>query len=112
MLIVSIGRDMATAGELPKIAPRRFNPTGEAWLPVLYTQRGDRQYTALFSNTSRVHQFGMTHNWVVLYYDGGRGEGQCTIITSQRGRLKGKSIVRGRETVCVRYYQAPQAPVA
>ncbi|MGH8065030.1 MAG: helix-hairpin-helix domain-containing protein [Candidatus Entotheonellia bacterium] len=105
-------RDKAAAGELPTIAQRRFNPTGEAWLPVWHTQRGERQYTALFSNTARAHQFGMTHDWVVLYYDGRRGEGQSTVITSQRGWLKGKRIVRGREVECVRYYQVQQAPVA
>jgi predicted flap endonuclease-1-like 5' DNA nuclease len=103
-------RDKAAAGALPIIAPRRFNPTGEAWLPVWHTQRGERHYTALFSNTARAHRLGMTHDWVVLYYDGGRGEGQCTVITSQRGRLKGKRIVRGREAECGLYYQEQQAP--
>jgi predicted flap endonuclease-1-like 5' DNA nuclease len=105
-------RDKAAAGALPIIAPRRFNPTGEAWLPVWHTQRGERHYTALFSNTARAHRLGMTHDWVVLYYDGGRGEGQCTVITSQRGRLKGKRIVRGREAECGLYYQEQQAPFA
>jgi hypothetical protein len=61
---------------------------------------------------ARVHQFGMAHDWVVLYYDGGLGEGQCTVITSQRVRLKGKRIVRGREAACVRHYQEQQAPLA
>jgi hypothetical protein len=79
---------------------------------VWHTQRGERQYIALFSKTARAHQFGMTHDWVVLYYDGRRGEGQSTVITSQQGRLKGKRIVRGREAECVRYYQVQQAPVA
>jgi DNA polymerase (family 10) len=104
-------RDKAAGGKLPKIAPRRFNPTAEAWLPVLHTQRGERRYTALFSNTARAHQLGMTRDWVVLYYDDGRGERQCTVITSQRGRLKGKRIVRGREGECVPYYQGKQAPL-
>ncbi len=26
-------------GKLPTIAPKRFNPSGEAWLPILHTQR-------------------------------------------------------------------------
>jgi DNA polymerase (family 10) len=102
-------RDKVAVGKLPKIAPRRFNPTGGAWLPVLHTERGGRHYTALFSNTARAHQFGMTHDWVVLYYDDGRGEQQCTVITSQRGRLKGQRIVRGREAECASYYQASSA---
>jgi Holliday junction resolvasome RuvABC DNA-binding subunit len=97
-------RDKATGGQLRRIAPRRFNPSGEAWLPVLHTQRGERHYTVLFSNTARAHQLDKTHDWVVLYYDGGQGERQCTVITSQRGPLTGKRIVRGREGECVSYY--------
>lgn len=97
-------RDKVAAGQLRRIAPRRFNPSGEAWLPVLHTQRGERHYTVLFSNTARVHQLGKTHDWVVLYYDGGQGERQCTVITSQRGPLTSKRVVRGREGECVSYY--------
>jgi hypothetical protein len=98
-------REQAAAGMLHKITPRRFNPHKEAWLPVLHTQRGERHYTVLFSNTARAHQLGKTHDWVVLYYDRGQEEQQCTVITSQRGPLTGKRIVRGRETECALYYQ-------
>lgn len=97
-------REKAQVGELRRIAPRRFNPHGEAWLPVLHTQRGDRHYTALFSNTARAHQLGKTQDWVVLYYDKGDGERQCTVITSHREPLTGKRIVRGREDECAAYY--------
>jgi hypothetical protein len=101
-------REKAVAGELRHIAPRRFNPRREAWLPILHTQRGRRQYTALFSNTARAHQAGKTYDWVVLYYDEGRGERQCTVVTSQRGVTKGKRIVRGREAETEQYYQTTQ----
>jgi DNA polymerase (family 10) len=97
-------REKAAAGELPMIAPRRFNPARRAWLPVLHTHRGDRNYTALFSNTARAHELGRTHDWVVLYYDGGRDERQATVVTSQRGPLSGKRIVRGREKECEEFY--------
>jgi hypothetical protein len=97
-------RHEAEAGALKKIAPRRFNPTGEAWLPVLHTARGSRHYTALFSNTARAHQLAKTHDWVVLFYDDGKGERQCTVITSEFGRLRGLRIVRGREEECAAYY--------
>jgi hypothetical protein len=40
-------RRKAEAGRLHRIAPRRFNPTGELWLPVLHTRRDDRHYTVL-----------------------------------------------------------------
>jgi DNA polymerase (family X) len=101
-------REKVMAGKLRLIAPRRFNPGGETWLPVLHTQHGERHYTALFSNTARAHQMGKTRDWVVLYYDGGRGEQQCTVITSQRGPLTGKRIVRGREDECAWHYQQQQ----
>ncbi len=95
----------AEQGRLKLIAPRRFNPEGKAWLPVLHTQRGDRHYTALFSNTARAHEAHRTDDWVVLYFDGSAGERQCTVITSTRGSLTGKRIVRGREEECLEHYQ-------
>lgn len=101
-------RAQVAAGTLQKIAPRRFNPSGEAWLPVLHTQRGSRHYTALFSNTARAHQLHKTHDWVVIYYDGGQEERQCTVISSQWGALKGLRIVRGCETECRHHYQHRQ----
>lgn len=50
----------AAAGALAKIAPKRFNPAGEAWLPILHTERGPWRFTALFSNTARAHSLGRT----------------------------------------------------
>ena len=99
-------REKAAAGQLPTITPRRFNPKGEAWLPILHTHRGERNYTALYSNTARAHELGRIRDWVVLYYDGGLDERQNTVITSQRGSLSGKRIVRGRENECERFYRA------
>lgn len=98
-------RREAAAGTLKKISPRRFNPTGEAWLPVLHTARGQRHYTALFSNTPRAHRMQKTRDWVVLFHDGDQGEQRCTIITSEFGRLKGRRIVRGREVECEEHYR-------
>jgi hypothetical protein len=43
----------ARAGSQPKVAPRRFNPKREAWLPILHTEPGPWQFTVLFSNTAR-----------------------------------------------------------
>ena len=103
-------RDKAAAGALPTIAPRRFNPDREAWLPILHSKRGERHYTAIFSNTARAHQMGKTRNWLVIYYDGHDGEGQCTVITSERGPLIGERIVRGRESECLEYYRQTNFP--
>ena len=99
-------RQEAARGALQKIAPRRFNPSREAWLPVLHTTRGLRHYTALFSNTARAHELNKTQDWVVLFYDGPSGERQCTVITSEFGQRQGKRIVRGREQECREHYRA------
>lgn len=98
-------RDKAASGDLRTIAPRRFNPNREAWLPILHTERGKRHYMALFSNTARAHELGKTKDWVVLYYDSRDGERQCTVVTSSRGPLAGKRIVRGREEECFDHYR-------
>lgn len=91
-------RDSAAAGKLRTIAPKRFNPEGAAWLPVLHTQRGAWHFTALYSNTARAHELGRTRDWVVIYfYDDHHVEGQHTVVTETRGPLAGKRVVRGRE---------------
>ncbi|MEJ2402597.1 MAG: helix-hairpin-helix domain-containing protein [Xanthomonadales bacterium] len=91
-------RERAARGDLRRIAPRRFNPEGRPWLPILHTQRGDWQFTALFSNTARAHELGRTDDWVVLYYHTDHEpEHQCTVVTETHGRMAGQRVVRGRE---------------
>ncbi len=102
-------REKAKSRHLPRIAPRRFNPTGEAWLPILHTERGETHYTALFSNTARAHELNMIKDWVVIYRDDKDGNGQWTVVTSRFGPLRGKRIIRGREVECGQYYD--QLPV-
>jgi len=94
-------REAAGCGQLPTIAPRRFNPEGKSWLPILHTERGEWHFTALFSNTARAHQLGHTRDWVVIYYyDHSHREDQCTVVTETRGALRGERVVRGREQEC------------
>jgi hypothetical protein len=98
-------RNRASAGELTKIAPKRFNPKSEAWLPVLHTVRGAWHFTALYSNTARAHQLGRMTDWVILYFHkDGEPEGQRTVVTEFRGDAAGRRVVRGREGECLRYY--------
>lgn len=97
-------RKKAVSGELSYITPRRFNPNRVAWLPILHTVRGDWHLTALFSNTARAHQLDKTHDWVVVFYGHDGDEGQCTIVSETRGRLRGKRVVRGRELECCEHY--------
>jgi len=94
----------ASAGTLQRIAPRRFNPSGAASLPVLHTERSGRHYTAVFSNTPRAHRLGATRDWVVLYLDHGGWEGQWTVVTARHGPLAGQRVVRGREAECLVHY--------
>ena len=88
-------RDKAEQDVLPKIVPRRFNPSGEAWLPVLHKERSPWQFTALFSNTARAHELGRTRDWVVIYFHtDSEPEGQRTIVTETRGTLIASRVVR------------------
>ena len=93
-------RQRAEAGTLRLIAPRRFNPEGRAWLPVLHTERDGWSFTALFSNTARAHELGATRDWVILYFERDGHEDQCTIVTERHGPLAGRRVVRGREAEC------------
>jgi DNA uptake protein ComE-like DNA-binding protein len=98
-------RNKASAGQLPTISPRRFNPNDEAWLPILHTERDLWHFTVLFSNTARAHDLGRSRDWVVVYfYDDHHREGQCTVVTETRGALTGKRVVRGREEECRALY--------
>ena len=101
-------REKASADRLPRITPRRFNPENKAWLPILHTTRDHWHFTALYSNTARAHQLGRTKDWVVIYfYDDHHREGQHTVVTETHGNLKGRRVVRGRETECLQYYHKP-----
>ena len=98
-------REKAFAGALPTIAPKRFNPDGKAWLPILHTSRGPWHFTALYSNTALAHELYKTHDWVVIYaYDDHHAEQQCTVVTETRRHLYGRRVVRGRESQCAAYY--------
>src|SRR5437762_14006459 len=73
-------RDKTRAGLLPRIAPRRLNPEGKAWLPVLHTRYGPWHFTALFSNTERAHELHRTYDLVVIPFDDAddaRGQAQA-----------------------------------
>lgn len=92
-------REKAEAGELEQIAPERFNPEGEAWLPIMNGVREGWTFTALYSNTKLAHDLDRTRDWVVIYCE--RREGgprqQATVVTETQGPLKGRRVVRGRE---------------
>jgi len=102
-------RKRGEAGKLKLIAPKRFNPDKEAWLPVMHVDRDGWSYTVLFSNTARAHELEKTHDWVVIYFERDGKEKQRTVFTGANGELKGKRIVRGRENETLRYYSAQAA---
>jgi DNA polymerase (family 10) len=108
-VLLSVDREYQAkvrAGTLPKIAPRRFNPSGDKWLPILHTKRGDWQFTVLFSNTARAHQLARTNDWVVIYFYGeDHHEGQHTVVTETRGPSHNLRVVRGREVECRTFYR-------
>lgn len=100
-------RRRAAEGDLPTIAPKRFNPDDEKWLPILETTREGWKLTVLFSNTALAHELGKTHDWVVVYFEPAEGgpEGQRTLVTEQGGALDGRRVVRGRERDSRAYYE-------
>jgi hypothetical protein len=107
-LVLDVDREYrrrAAVGDLPTIAPRRLNPTGASWLPVMHTRRAAWFFTVMYSNTARAHELGRTRDWVVVFfYDQEHVESQCTVVTETHGALAGKRVVRGREDECKAYY--------
>jgi DNA polymerase (family 10) len=101
-------REGAEQSHLPTIAPRRFNPENEPWLPLFHVRRGGWRYRALFSNTALAHRLNQTRDWVVIYFDDGFSSGQRTVVTETRGDLRGLRVVRGRESECREHYRARQ----
>jgi Holliday junction resolvasome RuvABC DNA-binding subunit len=102
-------RRKAQADELLRVAPRRFNPNGEAWLPILETERLGHRYKAMYSNTARAHELDTVRDWVVIFHDVASERGQWTVVTSKFGKLSGQSIVRGLERECAEHYAHPPA---
>lgn len=97
-------RDLAACDRLLRVAPRRFNPAGAAWLPILHAEHGGRHYTAMYSNTSRAHDAGALRDWVVIFREEKKLGGTWTVVTARLGPLKGRRVVRGREDQCQAWY--------
>jgi hypothetical protein len=97
-------RKEAEAGELPTVAPRRFNSDNEPWLPLFFANRNGWRFRARFSNTALAHRLGQTRDWVIVFFDDGMVSGQRTVVTETRGDLRGLRVVRGRERECQAYY--------
>jgi len=103
-------RDRASRNELKLIAPRRFNPKGIAWLPVMHTQYRGWYFTAMYSNTARAHQLNKSRDWVIIFTASNlEPDWQCTVVTETHGALKGRRVVRGQETACERHYERETA---
>ena len=98
-------RKQAAAGKLKMIAPRLLNPEKKAWLPLMAREHKGFKFTVMFSNTATAHKLGKTGDWVVVYYEKGKGENQCTVVTESRGAMKGKRVIRGREEECAEFYK-------
>ncbi len=103
-------RRLAEADRLPRIAPRRLNPEGHAWLPVWHTERAGWSFSVLYSNTARAHELGKTRDWVVLFFERDGREEQCTVVTEHQGALAGRRVIRGREAACARHYEGEEVP--
>jgi hypothetical protein len=104
LAIDQLYRLRAAAGRLPRVATKRFNPTGAAWLSVLRTEYDGRRYRAHFANTARSHELGHSHDWVFIQCEDKDAFGQWTIVTAAAGPLRSRRVVRGRERECLDHY--------
>lgn len=99
-------RSAAEAGQLPHIAPKRFNPENKAWLPILHTSHDNWHFTAMYSNSELANRLKRVDDWVIIYYyDDHHQEGQHTVVTETHGDLIGKRVVRGREQESRTHYK-------
>ena len=96
-------RYLAKAGQLRTVTPKRFNPEGKRWLPVMELSKGGWIFNVLYSNTARAHELQKTNDWVVVSYrregDHTNLRGQCTVVTESRGPNRGQRVVRGEGVV-------------
>jgi DNA uptake protein ComE-like DNA-binding protein len=97
-------RHRASGGKLKTITPRRLNPEGKSWLPIMHIEKEGWHFTALYSNTARAHDLNKTLDWVVIYFERDGDEDQCTVVTEHIGPLKGRRVVRGREKESFSFY--------
>jgi hypothetical protein len=97
-------REKSARGLLRKIAPKRFNPSRNKWLPIYHTDKGKWSFTALFSNSPLAHKLERIMDWVIIFYDRDGEEDQCTVVTEWQGQLRGRRVIRGRESECIEYY--------
>ena len=93
-------RERASSGLLRKIAPRRFNPIAEAWLPVMHVSREGSDFTALYSNSKRAPELNKTGDWVVIHYQrDGASEGRVTVVTQVLDPVGAHRVVHGLDGV-------------
>lgn len=104
LAVDAIYRAKAKDGKLRMIAPRRFNPEGKAWLPVLRCLYEGWMFTLMFSNTAQAHKWNRTQDWVVIFFEKQGEQRQYTVVTEWRGELAGKRVIRGLEQECLSFY--------
>jgi hypothetical protein len=98
-------RARAAAGTLKLIAPKRHNPEGVKWLPIMHARHDDWHFTALFSNTALAHKLDKTNDWVAIYHENKNYvETRSTVVSQAHGSMETHRIVRGREKECNEFY--------
>jgi hypothetical protein len=97
-------RRKADEGRLPRHSPQRATTPNDPWQPLLSTRRAGWRCRTLFSTTALAHRLRRNHDWVVIEFDGERFSGQRTVVTETRGDLRGRRVVRGRESECRAHY--------
>jgi hypothetical protein len=72
---------------------------------IVHTARGERRYTALYSESPLAHRLRRNRDWVILDHEVPGPNERWTVVTEFRGVLKGKRVVRGREVECFWFHR-------
>lgn len=87
----------AARGELPRVAPDRFNPLAEAWLPLMHIESRGWWFSVMNANAGRADGLATAGSDVRIYF---AGQGACERVRLIESVRSGSSIrrrVRGRE---------------
>jgi hypothetical protein len=73
---------------------------GAGLLPLLSVRRNGWKLLAMYCSSALAHRLGRNRDWVVVYFQRDQHRGQRTVVTERRGDLRGRRVVRGRESEC------------
>ena len=104
-MIAAARMPVPTVDELLDV-DREFRRAALAGETVCHTTRGERRYSALFSQSALAYRQGRQRDWVMIDLEVPGPNLRWTVVTEWRGPMKGKRVVRGREVECALLYRS------